>query len=384
MKSKLFAVYDISSSSVAGAHVLMKEVVGEKKYVLLASGRNEAPLQEDMDIKRFVEDTVKHLEETVARIQKADAHQPSYIQIMLASPWYSSQTRTILYKKDTRFVCSQKLVDSLIEKEIDYVLKNEKGSFGVFGKESMIVEKQLSQIKLNGYETSSPYDKKAETIELSLTITIAPKPILDRFTDVIKRAYGTRKIGYTTSPFATYVVMRDSLPIEKECVIIDVGEEVTDVAFIKNSILLYQHSFPVGTYALYRALSDDKGSVHETIAILESFRKNKLSETENARVNKGILQYSNEWQVAFRQILDNGQYGFCLPSNCIITSDPRFEAIYTNIIKIDPFIIHSCSQGVVNVHFMNQEMLKSKVSSMDDTEIDIPLATGALFVGRLN
>ncbi len=376
----LLAVYDISSSSVAGAHVLAKNK--ERSVVFLASARNDAPLQEDMDIKRFVEDTIKHLEKIISRVRKADVHHPTFIQIVLASPWYSSQTRTVNYSEEEPFTCTKKLVDSLIEKEIEYILKNEEGSFGVFGTESIIIEKQLSQIKLNGYETNTPYGKKAVTLELFLTITVAPKEIIERFSDTFKRAYGTRAIGYTTSPFATYIVMRDVESIDKECFIIDVGEEVTDVAFIKNSILLYQHSFPVGTYALYRTLADGgTHNVHETTALLESYKQGKLSEGVAESISKGIETYSKQWQDAFRQVVDSGQYGFSLPKTCLITSDPRFEIIFTNIIKTDTFI-QSTQMPVVPI-FMKESSFKIPVTAMDNTEIDIPLATASIFAEHL-
>lgn len=379
MKHKVFAVYDISSSSVAGAHVLQDE----NKKVFLASARSDAPLQEDMDIKRFVDDTVKHLDQIITKIRKADHHQPDYIQVILASPWYSSQTRTIIFNKDTAFLCTQKMVDDLIEKEIKHILKNEKGSFGEYGKDSFIVEKQISQIRLNGYDTSAPYGKKAKSLELFLTITIAPKPILDRFKEVISRGYGDRKIGFTTSPFATYVALRDTMIIEKECVVIDVGEEVTDVAFIKGDIMLYQHSFPVGTYALYRTLSKNGSHTYnEAAAMLESFRHKKLSTQSSKSVNDAIAAYTKEWQMAFRQVLDEGQYGFCLPANCLITADPRFEDILVTVIKTDPFIQHSCSQGVINATFTDKSLFKN-ISSVDTSEIDIPLATAAVYTEHI-
>lgn len=383
--SAVYAVFDVSSSSVAGAHVLAEGVAPDKKITLLASARSHAVLQEDIDIKRFVIETETHLDEVVSRIRKADVHHPSHIQVILASPWYRSQTRTIVYKKVTPFVCTQKLVDELIAKEIDHILANEEGSFGSFGKESIIIEKQLSLIKLNGYHTTKPYGKRAQTLELFLMITIAPKPILDRFTDTLRRAYGTRDIAYTTSPFTTFVVVRDTVPdLQEECVVIDIGEEVTDVAFIKDGFLLYQHSFPVGTYALYRALSTHGfHTTHEAKALLEAHRLGKLAPRESLVVETAITSFVAQWRSGLRSILDNGQYGFCIPETCFITADPRFETIFTTSIQTDPYIQHTCSRGVVNPHFINSETLAHRVGTTEHSTLDIPLATGSLFVERL-
>lgn len=380
MKGNVFAVYDVSSSSVAGAHVLRSA----DTPVILASFRSDAPLQEEKDMQRFVEEGVKHLTDIVARVRAADVHHPDHIQVVLASPWYSSQTRTIVYKKDAAFVCTQKLVDSLVEAEVSRILKEEEGAFGAFGEQSVVVEKQLSTIKLNGYQTNAPFGKQATTLELFLTITIAPKPVLDRFTDVLRRAYGTRDIAYTTSPFTTFVVMRDLDPSRDEALIIDVGEEISDVAFVKHGTMLYQQSFPVGTFGLYRALAGTSAhTLTESMTMLETYRLGKLSTSAAATVETAIAVFVKEWQKWFHQILEGGHYGFCLPAQCIITADPRFQQLFTQVLMSDDFLKHTCTAGGGRVVYMNEDVLSSQVRAADKSPLDISLATAAVYVQRL-
>ncbi len=377
----VFAIYDISSSSVAGAHVLKKHAA---KSLFLASVRMDSGLHEDIDIKRFVEATTKNLQEVVAKVRSLDVHQPSFIQVVLASPWYTSQTRTIVYKKTSPFTCTQKLVDTLIDTEIKHIFTEQTGPFGVYGKESIIVEKQLSAIKLNGYVTDAPFGKKTLSLEFALTITIAPKQVLDVFSDTLKRAYGTRKIGFTTSPFTTFIAMRDTLPVNEECVVVDVGEEITDVSFVKGGTLLYQHSFPVGTYGLYRALIEQGNhSAPEAIALLESYRLGKLSKAAGTQIGKAITTYTDTWQSGFRHVLENGKYGFCMPERVLIVADQRFQSLLTTIVTTDPYIEHSCARGQVKATFVEESIVAHAIGISHEAKLDIPLAIGALFVERL-
>jgi Tfp pilus assembly PilM family ATPase len=377
------AMYDVSSSSVGGAHILINKH-NDVKAVVLAQVRVDALLQEDINMDHFVNDTIRNFESVVTKIQKADIHKPTYVQLVLASPWYVSQTRTIQYKKEAPFTCTQKLIDSLVEKEIQYVLEHDLERFGAFGKEGMIVEKQLSLIKLNGYITSSPVGKKAEMIELYVTITVAPKTIVERFLDTLRRAYGTKHIGITTSPYTSFVVARDYLKASHECVVIDVGEEVTDVAFIKDNLFLYQHSFPVGTYEIYRALTDHGNhTVLEAKVLIESYRLGKVTGPSKDAIEKAIVTFRAAWQEGLQKILDDGHYGFCLPEQCYIISDPRFELIFSDIISTDPFIQHTCSRGIVHPIAINGPVLAPYVKTIDGTDPDIPLGTAALFVERL-
>ncbi len=376
------AVFDISSSSVAGAHAL---VGGPKEHLptILASSRIDSPLQEDLDMQRFVTETVHNLDLVAANLHKADVHHPARIELVLASPWYVSQTRTIVHKKDTEFVCTKKLFNTLVDDEIKHVIDNELERFGAFGKEGIVVEKQISLVKLNGYATGDPFGKKASMIEVYLTITVVPKKIIDQFTDVLHRSYGSRHINITTSPYATFVVARDYFNAGHECVIIDVGEEVTDVAFVKDGLFLYQHSFPVGTYGLYRTLMDkQRHTPAEAKAIIEGYRLSKVSATARTKIDKAIAEFSAQWQLALQGILDQGHFGFCLPEICYITADPRFEGVFPGIIAADPFIQHTCSRGTVTPLFLTEETFSPLITSLDQ-ELDIPLATAALFSARV-
>lgn len=376
------AVFDVSSSSVAGAHALVHTPAGHLP-TMLAQSRIDSPLQEDLDMQRFVSDTVKNLETVAADLHKADHHHPSHIELVLASPWYVSQTRTIVHKKDVPFTCTKKLFTALVDDEIRHVIDNELERFGAFGKEGIVVEKQISLIKLNGYATNDPFGKKASLMEIFLTITVVPKRIIDQFTDTLRRAYGSRRINITTSPYATFVVARDYFQAGHECVIMDVGEEVTDVAFVKDGLFLYQHSFPVGTYGLYRTLMDkQRHTAAEAKAIIEGYRLSKVSATARTKIDKSLAEFSAQWQKSLQEILNDGHFGFCLPEICYITADPRFEGVFPGIIAADPFIQHTCSRGNVTPLFMTEEKLTPFITSLDQ-ELDIPLATAALFVTRV-
>lgn len=374
------AVFDISSSSVGGAHALFA-TAGNR--TILASTRIDAALQDAINAKRSIDETAKNIVSVIEQLQRADIHHPDYIQLVLAAPWYVSQTRSISYKKDTAFICTKKLISDLVADEVEHIIKNEFAWFGASGKEGIVVEKQISQIKLNGYSTSAPYGKGATTLELFLTVTVVPKKVIDRFSDSLRRHYGTRTIGITTSPYATFVMTRDYFNAKDDAVIIDVGEEVTDIAFVKNGLFLSQHSFPVGTYALYRTIVTKAGAtIAEAKALLETYRLGKSSATAKAKIQKSLSAYAQQWQEGLQKILSEGQYGFCLPEHCYITADPHFEGVFPTIVKNDAFMQHRCVSGAVQPQFINAEIFSHSLKSLDK-EIDASVASGVLYSARI-
>ncbi|HRH25271.1 MAG TPA: hypothetical protein PLQ20_02965, partial [Candidatus Paceibacterota bacterium] len=80
------AVFDISSSSVAGAHTLINKIEENKSNVsFLASSRKFLEPKEDIDIARFVSDNLASLESVIATLQKADNHKPKEVFVLLSS-----------------------------------------------------------------------------------------------------------------------------------------------------------------------------------------------------------------------------------------------------------------------------------------------------------
>ncbi len=380
------AVFDISSSSVAGAHALVPKgsLSKETKVSFLASTRTLSEPREDLNIERFVADTVAGLEATITTLKKADAHKPDYIQILLASPWFVSQSRTITYSKTTPFTCSQKLIDSLIEKEIAYVMEHDMEKFGTMGRDGVIIEKQISLIKLNGYTTTKPFGKKAQSLELSLVVTVSPKTIVERFTTCFKKAYGNATLRFTTSPYATFIVVRDFLGTPSELMIVDIGEEITDIACIKDELFLYEHSFPVGSYQLYRTLvANDHSTMVEARALVDSFHLGKLSAAMTSSTQKALEDFGALWIRSFQEILNTGKDSLRLPGLSYIICDQRFNEFFSETIKNDPFFTHTIAATEYQATTVTPELLAPHVSSIDLEKVDETLIVGALFTSRV-
>jgi cell division ATPase FtsA len=378
------AVFDISSGSVAGAHVLIAAQHTEKTPVsFLASTRIPSETKEEVTIERFIDSTITQLSSVITTLKKADAHHPKSVQVLLASPWFVSQTRTIVYTKPEAFVCTQKLIDSLVEKEVAYIIEHDMERFGAIAKEGVIVEKQLSMIKLNGYPTTFAVGKKGQSLELFLVVTVSPKLIIERFKDEIHKGYTGSTIRFTTSPYATFVVARDFLAAPKESLIIDIGEEITDIACVKDELFLYHHSFPSGTYELYRTLATSGHSnITESHALIESFTLAKLSAAMTSTVQKALDDFTEVWKRQFQESISTSRYAMKIPEIIYLTADDTFISFFSTILKHDPFVAHAVSTTTTVVSF-DRETLSSYASSLDPNHIDETLIVGSLFACRL-
>ncbi len=377
------AVFDISSSSVGGAHALLGSINNKTSVRLMVQDRRDSGLDEELNIVRFVDDTAKALEVVIDHVRNGDVHHPEAIQVVLGSPWYTSHTRTITYNRATPFSCTKRLVDSLIEKEVEFLLKESSSAGDAFGDSFTVVEQQVSQILLNGYPTTEPYGKKVQSMEIVLMVTLVPSVVVERFTGILRRSYGDRTIHVTTGPHAAYVALRDNGGVQSNCVVVDVGEEVTDIAFVKDNLFVSQHSFPLGTYELYRSLSLVTGSSLEARALVEAYRLDKLSPGNVRIVEKAINAFALQWQKLLHEVIEEGAHGFHVPPYWYIVADQRFEALFTGVISADTFLQHASTAAELVPVFLSALKFSAQIQASAAETPDPSLAIGALFVDRL-
>ncbi len=378
------AVFDISSSSVGGAHALVSRNSSDNVAVtMLVQDRRDSGLDDELNVERFVEETTKALDVVIDHVRTADVHHPESIQVLLSSPWYVSHTRTIIYNKTTVFTCTRRLIDSLIEKEVAFLLKQASGSGDAFGKDFKVVEQQVSEILVNGYPTGDVFGKKGQSLEITIMVTLVPSIVVDRFTSMLRRSYGDRKIHVTTGVHAAFVALRDNGGIQANCVIIDVGEEVTDIAFVKNNLFVSQHSFPIGTYELYRLLGSATGSLSEARTLVEAYRLKKLSPGNVRIIEKAIQAFASGWQEALHVAVEEGTNGFRIPAHWYVAADQRFESLFPSIIINDTFLKHTSGVKELQVIFLKALLFSASTKVLSAESPDTSLTIGALFLERL-
>ena len=374
------AVFDISSGSIGGAHATIEKGHAIRPVTCTASKRIHLQMQPEIQIDRFFKQMIAGIERVAEELRKMDDHQPTFVQCILSSPWYVSQTRKISYKKDTPFVFTEQLLEEIIQQEIKHLVANELDQFGSFGKEGKIIERQISVVKLNGYVSHQPFGHHATEVEVYLTITLTPEAILTRLKEVLEKHYHDAAYGFTTAPYTTYIVQRDYFTAFSELGIIDVGEEITDLAFVKDGLFLYHHSFPMGTNGLLRTLlTQGSHSVAESYSLLAAYRNNHLAAPAKNKVAKALATFQQEWQKGLQQVFEEGHFGFALPSHFLITADPHYETVFQEAIEHDPLVQYLIAHTKPQVQFISNAMLGGMVRGVVP---DVPVSVGVLFVDR--
>ncbi|KKR43251.1 MAG: hypothetical protein UT78_C0006G0025, partial [Candidatus Nomurabacteria bacterium GW2011_GWF2_40_12] len=205
-KEELMLVFNIGSSSVGGA-LFLAQKSGIPKIIF--STREPIPIEEQVEIDRFLSLTTQSLEIVAKKILGAGMGAPKRIFCVLSSPLYVSQTRVISYKKNTPFVFTTKLADALIQKEIKIFQEEHLAKYTTVGGEVRSIELKNIKTMLNGYETANPLDQSAKELEMIIFISMSGEQILKKIENTIEKYFHFNQIKFSSFTMSFFTAVRD-------------------------------------------------------------------------------------------------------------------------------------------------------------------------------
>ena len=365
-KTKTVLIIDISSSAVgAGISVIPTDPKSSTLPISVAFVRNTIPLKEHFDAEHFLQTTLKYLDATLQSLQHKTNLVPEEAVCSISSPWFLSHARTISYSELTPFVCTEKLVQSLVTQELEKIKQ------GTTGQELLIIEQQISQFALNGYATQAPFGKKASSMTIGLAVTQSTKDCIERFNETFRRFYGPIAISYTTTPFAIATVFGNSAQQAPDrALIFHIGEQITDVGFIKGGSFLYQHSFPIGMYDLFHIMHEKGVPRGQANTLIDGYKMNAIHDEKRKTVEESLRAFSTKWSDGFTGALTTGFFGFSTPERAIVLCDDRFSLFFQEAIVSNPFASHSGASSKISCSFITPLMFAGSVTAPLDGNID--------------
>lgn len=307
-------VFDIGSGSVGGA-VFKKENSAQHAVAHIEYTKHvPLPLKERIHTKTLIDNTVNSIKEISQEIFSLKRRVDS-VDVVLSSPWYASYTKSLVFEKKEAFTISQSFLDEIIEKELKEMTKGA-------DKEMKLIEKRISNVKINGYSTSSPFGKKTNKIELSLYVSLAPISFLEKIELAIHQSLAVKTILFHSFPLSAFSVIRNIFQNDSDFVFIDVAGEVTDVLAVKNGSIVGTASFPLGKNHLVRKVADHfKVDSEIALSFVKIFSDGNAADDVKQKVGTLSAAIKEEWLAYFGQITADMYGAESFPGKVFITSD---------------------------------------------------------------
>lgn len=378
---ELVLVFDIGSSSVGGALFYTQES-GIPKIIF--SVREQIIMESKLNVDKFLPFAIESLKIVTEKIYKKGLGAPSRIFCVLSSPWYAAQTRIINFEKNTPFVFSTKLADDLIQKEVG-IFKEEHGVKSGDKKDNSVRLIELKSIKtmLNGYETNSPLDQKAKTLEMTIFISMSAEQVLKSIEQAIRAYFHVSEIKFSSFLVASFTTVRDTHPEEDNFLLVDIAGEVTDIAMIKKNILRESVSFPLGRNFIIRGIASATDSTFsEAQSVFSLITDLHATEKVKKKFEPIINNLKLNWLKKFQESLSSLSSDISIPSKIYIAVDPDLACCFSETIKSEEFNQYTLTESKFEIVYLSADIFHGVAMFKDDAIRDPFLIIDSIYINR--
>jgi hypothetical protein len=380
-KEELALVFDIGSSSIGGALFLI-EKTGIPKIIY--SIREPVSLEKELSFDRFFSLVLKSLEVVSSKICMKGLGAPKKVYCILSSPWYASQTRSIVLNKDIPFIFNSKLVESLITNEVK-LFEEECMEKYMHSKNKVIpIELRNMQMTLNGYTILSPSNQKAKELGITIFVSMSAEEVLEKIKEIIGKHFYSRNLKFHSFAIASFAVARDLFIHQDDFLLIDIGGEITDISMIKKDIICSSISFSFGRNFLIRGISSVLDcSLAEASSYVSLYKDGHIEDESLKKIEPVIKKLRDEWLGKFQEALVNLSNDISIPSTIFLTADEDLANFFTETIKSEQFNQYTLTESKFRVVFLGTQTLADLVSFRSDVERDSFLMLEAVYLNQL-
>lgn len=380
-EGKLVLVFDIGSSSV-GVALFRKENTGVPK--ILYSLREPILLEENISSSRLLFLTIRSLKSVASKISTSGKGAPNEIHVVLSSPWFASQTRVTKLEKNTPFIFTTKLADSLLEKEMNLFkeehIKKYEGSEG----ELQPIEFKNMKTVLNGYPSPNPLGQKAHELEMNVFISMSSRIVLEKIEEAVFKYFHTKEIKFSSFLMTSFAVARDMFVNQDNFLLVNIGGEMTDISMIKKDTLNEAISFPLGRNFIIRGVAKGLNcSLNEAQSILSLYKDGHAEDEAHLRLDSFIGKLKKEWVNKFQLALANISTDISIPATIFITVDSYLTDFFSEIIKTEQFNQYTLTESKFRVVFLGIQALHGIALFEEDITIRDPfLIIESIYINR--
>ncbi len=311
-------MFDIRTSSI-GAFAFKKEsgklpeVLAFSKIPLRLLDAPGSSSMENSVLKTF-EDTSKALTSSFKDVI------PDMIFVVLSSPWFQSQTRSVKISRESPFIVTQKFLDDIIRDETDLFIKRSEETFSSRADQLEVLECAIMKITLNGYRVTEPIKKNAREMTMSLYLSASRREFIELIRESLIHNFGPVKIELKSEPLALFQILKDMIDCEEGFLTIDVGGEMTEVSLVRNCVIEGVGTFNKGgNFIIRRVASSLSTGLEEALSFIKSKSRGDLKEDIDQKISKILEIAGNEWRDGLVEALKIIGKSNTLPQNLVLT-----------------------------------------------------------------
>lgn len=304
---------DIGSASISGAYIQINKKYQPILYYTASvpiRARNNSSQQTaiELTLTELVKMLVMYGAPVFARSTGTSA--VDRVLVSIAGPWQHTHTRTERISRPKAFKFTRHIMDEMVEKA------------SVVPPGTTQTNKMVITTILNGYEVNNPFGKSAHDAAVIVLSSFVTSTIADATTKILRKAFNTDEIEITAFAPIAYTVFRTIYPHENDFLIMDVTGEATDLALVKQGLLVEVANLPLGINIIRQAAIKAGFNSVSSAQSLKTIEEVVLIDTEhNEEFTKHLHAACTQWLDKLSDALQKLTVQYALPHTIFLISD---------------------------------------------------------------
>ena len=380
-KEKKHLIIDIASGSVGAAVV---RTARDARPTILFTAREAVTPAEELNPEHFFSATLHALKELCAhlfKLYRSEIASVAQTHIFLRAPWIVSKTRSVRAEFPELSVITEALLSSVVREAEKGITENFRAAHHEVASAVRVVEKKITEFRVNGYAVASALGKEARTLDLTLLESFAPENAMFRF-DTLFDSLNHAPREYHAGAAAAHGAFSASAEERGDALTICAGSEAMELCVERNGILQEIISVPVGLRTAARGAVGE--GVFNSVVSAESFLRAASVHTLSPARRAFVEAAREEAAVLLRRTATDAlapkmKNGF-LPACAVVLCDEKDISFYERAFR-QPFLTETNSKRAVECSLRGAEAFSRSIVSMHSATPDTFLSAEAVFVG---
>lgn len=357
-KTKLLLALDVTTSSVRAVVFWAHK---NEKPEILKTFKSNSKLLPEVSFLKLQKGIHKALNDVLKNIHESFHDKIDGVFVSLDSPWYYSQTRVIDIKHNASFELTEEFLVGALKKEEKTIKSKSEERFKIKHTDLSVLEKYPMRSFLNGYGVKNIFGKKVKSAELYIYMSVVLKKMVNDINGLIKNEIGVTDVHFHTSPFIMFDMLDGIADKDSGFLLINVGEEITDVVLVHKGYLEEVVSFPRGgNFVLRRIASVFKVSPDEAISYLSMKNRKHLSRQDSEKLDKVMEKAGEGWGDLFEKALKHLHKISPIPANAFIFGSSLVLNVFLKAAVAEKFSELTVHSVPLDVKKLLPEIFKEK------------------------
>ncbi len=324
-----------------------------KSPVILSARKNVLKYNEERNQEQLESQIISEFDQMLKQIKTEDfpkihnkkCNKPDTVMVMLASPWYLSETNTIKMKEENPFMVTENLID----KAVSNLTKAHKEDSTL-----SVLEQSYLSVLMNGYSLNDPIGKKAKDLDITVFNSYVKTDLLKKIKNLITGHFHLHNIFIHSKSLVTYSAIGDLYPAITDYVIVDITTAITEVWITRGGVLRDTGSFPYGKSAFINSIAKTL-AVNPEIAesLINAQLSGSLEDDKKASVSSAIKIAQDEWVLNLNSVLKNLNLNSAIPKDFFMFAPQNLSELFKKFVESEEYHQSAMSEGNFNVQVMS-------------------------------